>query len=215
MGETENNPDNADSHMGLQAALQAKNELTDDELVTAVVAGDETAFETLFKRHRLQVGRVAGRFFRRREQVEEIVQDSFTKAYFALKDYSGGREKSFIAWLTRIAVNTCYDELRRANRLPKTTSHGDLSAEEATWIESRLRAVDAASDVEEATVTRDLADKLLSRLAPDDRLVLTLLNAEELSVAEIAEATGWSVAKVKVRAHRARVALRKVLRKLL
>ncbi len=60
-------------------------------------------------------------------------------------------------------------------------------------------------------ISRDLANKLLARLAPDDRIVLTLLDAEELSVAEIALVMGWTVSKVKVRAHRARQALRRVL----
>ena len=75
--------------------------------------------------------------------------------------------------------------------------------------------MDPASDVERTAVSRDLAEKLLARLSPDDRMVLTLLDVEGFSVAEIAETTNWSVSKVKVRAHRARVHLRKVLRRLL
>lgn len=195
-------------------ALQSENELTDDELIKAVAAGDETAFETLFNRHRLQIGRVAGRFFQGREQIEEIIQESFTKAYFALDAYAGGRENSFVAWLTRIAVNVCYDELRRRKRRPETIN-GDLSEAESTWLESTLRATDAESDVEATLVSRDFADKLLSRLKPEDRLVLTMLHGEESSIAEIAEATGWSASKVKSHAHRARKTLRHVLRRLL
>ena len=189
-------------------------EASDNELVASVLGGDETAFEELFKRHRINVGRVAGRFFRNREQVEEIVQESFTKAYFALKDYTGLNEKSFAAWLMRITVNTCYDELRRARRQPEI-ARSSLGESEMAWLESRLKATDSAPDIESVSITRDLANKLLARLEPEDRLVLTLLNGEELSVAETAELTGWSAAKVKVRAHRARLALRKVLRKLL
>lgn len=216
MDETENKADSAAAgHVASQTAVPVTPlEVSDNELIASVLAGDETAFELLFNRYRLQVGRVAARFFNRREQVEEIVQESFIKAYFALKDYSGRNEKSFAAWLTRIAINTCYDELRRARRQPETT-HSDLNEAETVWLESRLRAEDYESDVESATVSRDLAGKLLARLGAEDRLVLTLLNAEELSVAEIAEMTGWSIAKVKVRAHRARAVLRKALRKLL
>jgi len=199
--------------LALQEAQEAR-EASDNELVASVLAGEETAFEELFKRHRVNVGRVAGRFFRNREEVEEIVQESFTKAYFALKDYTGRNEKSFAAWLMRITVNTCYDELRRARRQPEIT-RSSLSEAETAWLESRLKATDSAPDIESASITRDLANKLLARLEPDDRLVLTLLNGEELSVAETAQVTGWSAAKVKVRAHRARLALRKVLRKLL
>ena len=60
-------------------------------------------------------------------------------------------------------------------------------------------------------ISRDLANKLLARLKPDDRLILTLIAVEEMSVVEIARVTDWSVAKVKVRAHRARASLRRVL----
>ena len=194
--------------------FQTAREVSDNELVASVLAGDESAFETLFNRYRVNVGRVAGRFFQRREQVEEIVQESFTKAYFALKDYAGRNEKSFAAWLMRITANTCYDELRRAKRQPEITHH-DLSESEAAWLKSRLIAPGSAPEIESVAIQRDLASKLLARLEPEDRLVLTLLNGEELSVKETADVTGWSVAKVKVRAHRARQALRKVLHKLL
>jgi RNA polymerase sigma-70 factor (ECF subfamily) len=68
-----------------------------------------------------------------------------------------------------------------------------------------------SADAESTAISRDLAGKLLSRLKPDDRVVLTLLDAEELPIADIAELLGWSQSKVKVRAHRARVSLRRVL----
>ena len=70
-------------------------------------------------------------------------------------------------------------------------------------------------DIESAAIVRDLAAKLLARLEPDDRLVLTMLNIADLSVAETAELTGWSVSKVKMRALRARTALRRVLHRFL
>jgi RNA polymerase sigma-70 factor (ECF subfamily) len=186
---------------------------TDDALVAAIAAGDETAFEQLFERHRRHVARVGGRFFAQREQIEEIIQDSFTKAYFALGTYHGTHAASFKAWLTQIAVNSCYDQLRRTRRRPEHTL--ELNDNEGHQLATELRAMDAASDVERTAVSRDLAEKLLARLRPDDRMVLTLLDVEGFSVAEIAETTKWSVSKVKVRAHRARAHLRKVLRRLL
>jgi RNA polymerase sigma-70 factor (ECF subfamily) len=67
------------------------------------------------------------------------------------------------------------------------------------------------ADAETATISRDLANKLLARLGADDRLVLTLLDVEEMGVSDIAEAMGWTVSKVKVRAHRARNALRRIV----
>jgi RNA polymerase sigma-70 factor (ECF subfamily) len=187
-------------------------EWTDDALVAAAGAGDEAAFEQLFERHRRQVARIAGRFFPQREQIEEIIQDSFTKAYFALSTYHGTHEASFRAWLTQIAVNTCYDHLRRARRRPEHTVE-EFNDHEAHEFTGQLRA--AGSDVEGALVSRDLAVKLLARLSAEDRLVLTLLDVEGFSVAEIAKMTQWTVSKVKVRAHRARAHLRRVVQRFL
>jgi RNA polymerase sigma-70 factor (ECF subfamily) len=186
----------------------------DVELVARIRAGDETAFEELFNRHRRRVSLIASRFFRQREQVEEIVQESFTKAYFALENFSNEQEASFAAWIARIAYNSCYDELRRQKRRHESTL-SDVTEEDAAWLEENLRAGGAEGDVEGTAVTRDLADKLLSRLSAEDRTVLVMLDAEGLSVSEIADATGWSVSKVKVRAHRARASLRRVLQRFL
>jgi len=191
-----------------------KEEMTDDELVAAARAGDESAFSRLFERHRRLVSRLGYRFFPRRDQVEEIIQESFIKAYFALDDYQGGGEKSFVSWLARIAVRTCYDELRRARRRGES-SIGDLNEDEAAYLHERLRDLSANGNVEGAAISRDLANKLLSRLRPDDRMVLALLKLEELSIAEISNLTGWTTAKVKMRSHRAQRGLRQLLRKLL
>lgn len=185
-------------------------EPTDDALVSAAAAGDEGAFEQLFERHRRQVARIAGRFFAQREQIEEIIQDSFTKAYFALSTYHGTHDASFKAWLAQIAVNCCYDQLRRLRRRPEQT-FGDIEENEAQQLSAQLRA--PARDVEARVISRDLAVKLLARLSAEDRLVLTLLDVEGFSVAEIAEMTNWSISKVKVRAHRARSHLRRVLQR--
>lgn len=184
--------------------------LDDAQLVGRASAGDEEAFEELFNRHRRRVALIASRFFRRREQIEEIIQESFTKAYLALADFSNERETSFASWLARISFNTCYDELRRQKRRPESTM-SDVSEEESEWLKGQLRAVGAGDDVEEAAVARDLAHKLLARLSPEDRLLLVMLDVEGMSVSEIAELNRWSASKVKVRAHRARASLRKVL----
>jgi RNA polymerase sigma-70 factor (ECF subfamily) len=186
-------------------------ERADAELAALARGGDESAFEELFRRHRRRVALIASRFFRQREQVEEVVQESFTKAYFALGEFGGGRDASFAAWLARIAFNTSYDELRRQKRRPEGALE-DLTEEESSRLAERLRP---GSDAEDAAVSRDLASKLLARLSPEDRLVLVLLDVEGLSVAEIAELMGWGGSKVKVRAHRARAHLRRVLERFL
>jgi RNA polymerase sigma-70 factor, ECF subfamily len=200
--------------INVEQTARASQEPPDVELVARVRGGDETAFEELFNRHRRRVSLIASRFFRQHEQIEEIVQESFTKAYFALGDFSNQQEASFAAWVARIAYNSCYDELRRRKRRQESAL-SDVSEEESNWVKESLRAAEEGGSVEERAVTRDLADKLLSRLSAEDRTVLVLLDAEGMSVSEIADVTGWSVSKVKVRAHRARAALRRVLQRFL
>jgi RNA polymerase sigma-70 factor (ECF subfamily) len=190
------------------------SEMTDDDLVIAAREGDESAFANLFERHRHLVARLGYRFFARREQVEEIIQESFIKAYFALDNYQGGNEKSFVSWLAQITVRTCYDELRRVRRRNESNI-GDLSEDEAAYLNDRLRDLSANGNVEGMAISRDLASKLLSRLHPDDQLILTLLKQEELSIAEISDLTGWTAAKVKMRSHRAQHGLRRLLKKYL
>lgn len=187
-------------------------ETPDTELVARVRNGDDVAFEELFKRHRRRVALIASRFFRQPEQIEEVVQESFTKAYFGFNDFSNQQEASFTAWIARITYNSCYDELRRVKRRPES-AFNDISEDEAAWLKDQLSS--GEGDVESAMVARDLAAKLLARLSPEDRLVLVMLDAEGMSVAEIAKQMGWSSPKVKVRAHRARASLRHVLNRFL
>ena len=210
MDETAGNIDFATVGQFLEPAVDA----TDESLVEAVRGGDDSAFEKIFERHRRRIARMVGRFFNRPERVEEILQDVFTKAYFALDAYSAERGRSFGAWLSRVAVNTCYDELRRARRRPES-SISEITSEELIWLNAQLTLESSGSNAEAAAVTRDLANKLLARLSAEDRIVLILLDADELSVAEIAAMMGWKVSKVKVRAHRARQSLRRVLAELI
>lgn len=205
MNETASNADLAT----IEPALRTAHEIADESLAAAARRGDDAAFEQIFERHRRRVARMVGRFFNRPERVEEILQDVFTKVYFALEDYTEQRGASFAAWLSRVAINSCYDELRRARRRPES-SISEITDDETVWLNAQLRT-DSRADAESEVISRDLADKLLARLGADDRLVLTLLEAEELSVAEIAELMGWKISKVKVRAHRARQSLRRVL----
>jgi RNA polymerase sigma-70 factor (ECF subfamily) len=187
-------------------------ERADAELAARARAGDEPAFEELFRRHRRRVALIASRFFRQREQVEEVVQESFTKAFFALSEFEGSRDASFAAWLARIAFNVSYDELRRQKRRPEGALE-ELTEEEAATLAGRLRG--EGVDAEARAVSRDLAAKLLARLSPEDRLVLVMLDVEGLSVSEIANLLSWTGSKVKVRAHRARAHLRRVLQRFL
>lgn len=118
-------------------------------------------------------------------------------------------------WLTRIATNTCLNMLRSAKRRPELVT-SDLSDDETAWLENVSSSVEAESlNAEQKVIAADLAEKVLEALAPEDRLSLMMMDGEGASVNEVAEVTGWSESKVKVRAFRARKKAREVLEKLL
>lgn len=185
-------------------------ELADDLLIARTLAGDEGAFEQLARRHAPRVFSIARHFFRCPQTVEDIAQETFSRAFFALAGYRQGA--SFGHWLGRIAVNNCYDELRRRKQRGEWLLT-DLSEDEQTWLENKLARVSLINhfNADEREYAAEVAEKLLARLPTEDRLVLVLLHAEEHSVPEIAEVMGWSQARVKIRAFRARRRMRRAL----
>ena len=166
------------------------------------------------RRHSPRVFRVASKFFRQRALVEDAAQEAFLKIYTQLSSYSG--RGSFEGWLTRITTNQCINMLRSAKRRPESTV-SDLSENEDQWLEKRLAhsSVERHQSSERDLVASDLAEKVLSKLSPEDRLVLMSMDGEELSVKDVVEMTGWSESKVKVHAFRARRRMRQAVEKLL
>jgi RNA polymerase sigma-70 factor (ECF subfamily) len=189
-------------------SLPANNEIEADErLVQAVLAGDEAAFNLIFERYRRLVVHLVSRFFRQRAEVEDITQQAFAKIYFSLKDFRGGHEKSFSAWASRLTINACYDELRRRGRRSENL-FSEFSEAEREHLEQI--ATENSTDAEKSLVTRDLAEKILSRLDTKERLALTLLHGEDFSVSEVARIVGWSESNVKTRLFRCRNNLRNI-----
>lgn len=186
---------------------------TDDELVGSVAHGDEHAFAELVGRHRGMIFRVVRRFFEQRDDIEEIAHLSFVEAWFAIGSYRGGGAHSFVAWLARIATNSCYDELRRRKRRPETVI-SQFSDGETIFLFERKPAGETVGEVEARLISRDLADKLLDSLESDDRKVFVMLKSENYSVAEIARNVGWTESKVKNRVHRSRSILQRRSRRL-
>ncbi|HKG12052.1 MAG TPA: sigma-70 family RNA polymerase sigma factor [Pyrinomonadaceae bacterium] len=186
----------------------------DTELARLARGGDESAFAEIMRRHGPRVFRTASKFFRRREQVEEAAQEIFLKAFTQLDAYEA--RGSFEGWLTRIATNTCLNLLRSAKRRPELTA-SDLSEDESAWLENNLAgaAAERQQSAERGMVAADLAERVLEKMSPDDRLVLMLMDGEEASVKEVSEATGWSESNVKVKAMRARRRMREAVEKLL
>src|SRR5262245_31222275 len=185
----------------------------EDHLIELTLNGDETAFEALVLKHSRRVFSIARHFFRTMETVEDIVQETFAKAYFSLASYRRGA--SFEQWLAKIAINNCYDELRRRRKKGEMLI-ADLTEDETNWLESKLSAnsFEEFLGVNDRQNAAEIINKLLAKLSAEDKLVLTLLHAHDYSIREIAQMLNWSEAKVKIRAFRARHNLRRVFQKL-
>ena len=184
-------------------------ELTDAEIIAAVLQGDTARFELLVTKYQSRIFATARRYARRESEVEDIVQEVFLKAFQKLGSFRA--EAPFEHWLMRLAVRTCYDFLRVHQRNREHT-FTEITDQESDWLE---RFVAQPQDGGEAAMAaRALVERVLEQLPAPARLVITLLEIEERSVKEIAQLTGWSVPVVKVRAFRARAAMKKCLEKM-
>jgi RNA polymerase sigma-70 factor (ECF subfamily) len=175
-------------------------------LIAAARTGDAASVEPLVKKYQGRIFATARRYARRESEVEDIVQEVFIKAFQKLDGFRG--EAPFEHWLMRLAVRTCYDFLRGHQR-NRETAFTELTETESDWLDRFV--VEPSHASEDADAARELVDKVLARLSPPARLVITLLEIEEKSVKEIAALTGWSVPLVKVRAFRARAEMKKIL----
>ena len=175
-------------------------ERPDEQLVEATLAGNDHAFAELIRRHKSRVFGVAARFARNAAELDDICQEVFVQAYFKLRQFHG--DSPFEHWVLRITTYKCYDYLRKRQR-DKTGISVDALLESGH--EPRApESPDPHPDLERLHAA-------LAQLSSKERLVITLLELEERSVQEIASLTGWSLANVKVRAFRARAALRKLM----
>ncbi len=184
-------------------------ERTEAELIAAVLKGDAASFEPLVQKYSPRVFATARRYARRESEIEDIAQEVWLKAFSKLQSFRG--EAPFEHWLMRMAVRTCYDFLRGHQR-NRESSFSEISEPEDDWLERFV--ADPGSAAEDADAAKMLVGRVLEKLSPPARLVITLLEIEDRSVKEIAELTGWSVPLVKVRAFRARGEMRKILAKM-
>ena len=184
-------------------------ERTEAELIAAVLKGDAASFEPLVAKYSPRVFATARRYARRESEIEDIAQEVWLKAFDKLKSFRG--EAPFEHWLMRMTVRTCYDFLRGHQR-NRESSFSELSEPENDWLERFVAAPETATD--NADAAKLLIERVMEKLSPQARLVITLLEIEDRSVKEIAQLTGWSVPLVKVRAFRARGEMRKILAKI-
>ena len=192
------------------AALQSE-----DSLIAGLKRGDRAAAETLVRRHGAWMLAVARRVLGEPALAEDCVQEAFVKAFSKIAGFEG--RASLKSWLHRIVVNQALMKLRARRARGEAPIDELLPAfdENACRIEARWQHIATPEEILDSKHRRDLVRAKIDELPESYRLVLQLRDIEDLSTREVADGLGLSEANVKVRLHRARSALKKLLEPLL
>ena len=178
-------------------------------LVAQAREGDMQAFSELVRRYESKIFRLAQHITQNREDAEDVLQETFLKAYEHLNQFQG--QSKFYTWIVRIAVNQALMKLRRR----KTDKSVSLDETIDTGEDTIVREIAAWDEDPEQRFSRDeigdILDSAIQSLEPPYRSVFVLRDIEELSTEETAEALGLSVPAVKSRLLRARLQLREKL----
>ena len=179
----------------------------DLSLVTETLAGNQLSFQLLVERYQGRMFSLVRHYTRSPVEVEDIVQDVFMKAFTRLESFQ--RQSSFYTWLTRIAINTSLDFLKRAGRSPvqgvEDPELVQAGGEPGTPRTAAAPAPDARMEREEVAA---ITAEVLEELPEIFRTVLVLREFEERSYQDIADVLGISIGTVESRLFRARARFR-------
>jgi len=167
--------------------------------------GDDAAILALFHYMYPHVAKLVHANLPARESAEDLIQQVCIKVMGKLDQFSG--TVPFLHWVSRIAVNTCLNQIRHEKRRPEIRL-ADLSEDEAHVVE-QLATSSGELDASDHVAADELVTKLLASLAPQDQVLMRMMYLDGYSVEEIASRTGWNRPWIKVRAFRARAQLRK------
>ncbi|MDH5546782.1 MAG: RNA polymerase sigma factor RpoE [Gammaproteobacteria bacterium] len=184
----------------------------DQELVERVKRGDKKAFDLLVLKYQHKIVKLISRYVYDQEEVYDVAQDAFIKAYRALPRFRG--DSAFYTWLYRIAINTAKNYLVSQGRRPPES---DIDAEEAEQYDvgSSLREIGTPEHMILKDEIEDVVYRAIENLPEDLRTAITLREMEGMSYEEIAEAMDCPVGTVRSRIFRAREAIDKKLAPLL
>lgn len=177
------------------------SEPTDQQLVLRVQKGDKRAFDLLVLKYQYKLQAIVARFIRDADEVADVTQEAFIKAYKALPRFRG--DSQFYTWLYRIAINTAKNYLVSKSRRPANT---DIDVEDAEQFSNNEKLIDDTSP-ESSMMTDELAaiiKSALSALPEDLRTALTLREFEGMSYEDIAAVMNCPVGTVRSRIFRAR-----------
>jgi RNA polymerase sigma factor (sigma-70 family) len=177
--------------------------------VTLVKQGNEAAAKRLVEALYPMVIKIVRAHKHRTDDEDDISQDIFMKVFTKIDQYSGSQPLPH--WVSRIAMNTCYDRLRK-HRVRKVMSFSELSLDESHLLGRAL--TEDLEQTESRESATELVNSLLETLKPREQMVIRLMDLEEKSVQEVAAITGWGDSKIKVTAHRARKKLTATLKRI-
>ncbi|MDA0978788.1 MAG: RNA polymerase sigma factor RpoE [Proteobacteria bacterium] len=181
-------------------------EQTDQQLVERVQRGDKRAFDLLVLKYQHKIVGLVGRYIRDSDEVKDVTQEAFIKAYRALPRFRG--ESAFYTWLYRIAINTAKNYLVSRSRRPPDTdidvSDGEFQTESAV-----LRDDDTPEDSMATDQLEKVIFQSIDELPEELKVAVTLREFEGLSYEEIAEVMDCPVGTVRSRIFRAREAIEK------
>ena len=189
------------------------NREIDHELVLRAQRGDKRAFGLLVDKYQRKLGRLLSRMIRDQSEIEDVVQESFIKAYRALPNFRG--DSAFYTWLYRIGINTAKNHLVSMGRRPTVST--DIEIEDAENFEdgNELRTTETP---ESSMMTKQIAQTVndtVESLPEELRTAITLREIEGLSYEEIATVMGCPIGTVRSRIFRARETIALKLRPLL
>lgn len=168
--------------------------------------GDETAFEALVRKYQQALFNLIYHNMGRRGDVEDIAQKIFSKVYFSLGKFDNSRP--FFPWVYRIAINQCYDELRRARRR-RSLTFSELNLQDSENIENLIRQEEIPGTLaEERKELHDLLYKMLNRLPEKQRKALVLRDLEDVPYEKMAELMNCTEQAARLKVFRARARLR-------
>ena len=189
--------------------MKEADSLMTDAQVTECLArarkGDEKAVLEIFHYMYPHVAKLVQANLPVRESAEDLIQQVCVKVTTHLHQFSG--KVPLLHWVSRIAVNTCLNQIRHEKRRPEVRL-ADLSEDEAAVVE-HLATSPSELNASDQVASRELVDKLLDGLKPKDRLLMRLMYLEGRQIEDIAGITGFNKAMIKVRIFRARAQLRK------
>ena len=186
----------------------------DQQLVESAQRGDKQAFGLLVSKYQRKLGRLLSQFIRDPAEVEDVVQESFIKAYRALPTFRG--DSAFYTWLYRISINTAKNFLVSQGRRVSTVANGFDNEDAETFEEgAQLREMNTPENELMSKQVAETVNQILHDLPEELRSAITLREIEGLSYEEIAGIMGCPIGTVRSRIFRAREAIAEKLRPVL